>query len=374
MTQRSSLRGVLVPLITPFDADGQVAAGPLEALAGQVLDAGAAGIVALGTTGEAAALDAAERRAVTDICAAACAPRGAALVIGTGSNDTQASAAALAGLARWPHAAAALVPVPYYTRPGEAGVVAHFTWLAARSPVPLIIYHIPYRTAQPLSAATVRELGSLPNVAGIKFATGGLGQDAVDLLGDCPPGFAVLAGDDPCLSPLLALGAAGGITASAQLATSRFVQLAAAWANGDLVTARPLGHALARLSAAAFAEPNPTVIKGALHALGRIPTPHVRLPLLPAQAGSVEALLSRLAELGEGGEQAGPALASPTVASPTVASPTVASPTVASPTVASPTVASPTVASTALASTALASPAVASTALASTGQGARTGR
>jgi 4-hydroxy-tetrahydrodipicolinate synthase len=309
MTQRSSLHGILIPLITPFDADGQVAAGALESLAGQVLDAGATGIVALGTTAETATLDAGEKRTVVDICAAACAQRGATLVAGAGSSDTRASAAALAGLARWPQIAAALVPVPYYTRPGEAGVVAHFAWLAARSPVPLIVYHIPYRTGQPLSAAVVRELGQLPNVAGIKLATGGVGQDAVDLLGDCPPDFAVLAGDDPYLSPLLAIGAAGGITASAQLVTSRFAGLAAAWARGDLGTARPLGHALARVSAAAFAEPNPTVIKGALHALGRIPTPDVRLPLLPAQAGSVAALLARLAELGEG-DEAGDGLAS----------------------------------------------------------------
>ena len=310
MTQPSSLHGVLVPLVTPFDSDGHVAAGPLEALAAQVLDAGAAGIVALGTTGEATALDAAEKRTVIEVCARACGQRGAALVVGAGSNDTQASAAAVAGLAQWPQITAALVPVPYYTRPGEAGVVAHFSWLAAQSPVPLVIYHIPYRTAQPLGAASLRELGRLPNVAGVKFATGGLGQDAVDLLGDCPPGFAVLAGDDPYLSPMLALGAAGGILASAHLATSRFAELAAAWARGDLITARHLGHALARLSAAAFAEPNPTVIKGALHALGRIPTPQVRLPLLPAQPDSVTALLTRLAELGEDGDQASHALAS----------------------------------------------------------------
>jgi 4-hydroxy-tetrahydrodipicolinate synthase len=305
MTQRSSLHGILVPLITPFGADGQVAAGALETLAGEVLDAGATGIVALGTTAEAAALDAEEKRTVIGVCARACGQRGAALVVGAGSNDTRATAAALAGLARWPQIGAALVPVPYYTRPGEAGVLAHFTWLAAQSPVPLIIYHIPYRTAQPLSAAALRELGRLPNVAGVKFATGGVGTDAVDLLGDCPAGLAVLVGDDPYLSPLLALGAAGGILASAHLATARFVELAAAWARGDLSAARDLGHALARLSAAAFAEPNPTVIKGALHALGRIPTPDVRLPLLPATAESVDALLARLAELGEDADATG---------------------------------------------------------------------
>jgi 4-hydroxy-tetrahydrodipicolinate synthase len=292
MTDRSSLHGVLVPLITPFDAAGRVAAGPLEALAREVLDAGATGIVALGTTAEAAALDAAEKQTVLEVCESVCGPRGAALIVGAGSQDTRASVAALAALARRPHITAALVPVPYYTRPGEAGVLAHFSYLAARSPVPLVVYHIPYRTGQMLSAATLRELGELPNVAGIKLATGGVDRDAVDLLGDTPPGFAVLAGDDLYLSPLLALGAAGGILASAHLLTAEFAALAVAWAEGDVATARPLGHALARVSAAAFAEPNPTVIKGALHAQGRIPTPDVRLPLLPAGADSVQALLA----------------------------------------------------------------------------------
>jgi 4-hydroxy-tetrahydrodipicolinate synthase len=122
---------------------------------------------------------------------------------------------------------------------------------------------------------------------------------AVDLLGDPPPGFAIMAGDDVFLSPLLALGAAGGILASAHLATGQFAALAAAWRGGDLGAARRLGPALARLSAAAFAEPNPSVIKAALHAQGRIPTPGVRLPLLPAAPASAEALLARVAGLPE---------------------------------------------------------------------------
>jgi 4-hydroxy-tetrahydrodipicolinate synthase len=294
-----ALGGIFVPLITPFDADGRVATGPLEALAHEVLDAGAAGIVALGTTAESATLDRDEKHTVLDVCAAVCGARGAALIAGAGSSDTAASATVLAALAHWPQITGALVPVPSYTRPGEAGVLAHFTYLAGRSPVPLVIYHIPYRTAQPLGAAVLREIGALPNVAGVKLAVGAVDAVAVDLLGDPPPGFAIMAGDDVFLSPLLALGAAGGILASAHLATGQFAALAAAWRGGDLSVARRLGPALARLSAAAFAEPNPSVIKAALHAQGRIPTPGVRLPLLPAAPASAEALLARVAGLPE---------------------------------------------------------------------------
>ncbi|MFD9379618.1 dihydrodipicolinate synthase family protein [Streptomyces sp. NPDC059999] len=289
--------GIHVPLVTPFNAAGQVAVDALEALAHEVLDAGARGIVALGTTGESAGLDAAERDLVTDVCARVCRERGAPLTVGAGASGTRASEAALARLARRQPVRAALVTVPSFVRPSAAGVLAHFERLAGVSPVPLIVYHVPYRTGQPLDAAALRALGELPGVVGVKYATGGIDQDVVALLGDRPDGFAVLAGDDACASPLLAIGAEGAILASAHLATERFVELAAAWEAGEVSRARALGHALARLSAALFAEPNPAVVKGVLHALGRIPTPDVRLPLLPASEASVAAALKALAEL-----------------------------------------------------------------------------
>ena len=126
-------------------------------------------------------------------------------------------------------------------------------------------------------------------MAGIKLAVGGIDTDTIELMADPPPGFAVLGGDDAVISPLLALGAAGGILASAHVATRQFAELAAAWRDGDAGRARALGHRLAALSIALFAEPNPTVVKGVLHAQGRIPTPAVRLPLLSAAPGSVRA-------------------------------------------------------------------------------------
>ncbi|MEU7551418.1 dihydrodipicolinate synthase family protein [Streptomyces sp. NPDC044571] len=295
MAQNLSLHGIHVPLVTPFTTAGAVDPGGLEALAHRVLDEGADGIVALGTTGEAATLDEAERDLVVDVCARACRERGAVLTVGAGASGTRASEAALARLARWPEVRAALVAVPSFLRPSAAGVLAHFTRLAEVSPVPLIVYHIPYRTGQPLDAAALRALGELPGVAGVKYAAGGIDQDTVALLGDLPDGFAVMAGDDAYASPLLALGAAGGILASAHLATARFVELAAAWRAGEAARARELGHALARLSAAAFTEPNPAVIKGVLHAQGHIPTPDVRLPLLPASGAAVRATLTQLA-------------------------------------------------------------------------------
>ena len=281
----TSLRGIFVPLITPFAADGTVAFAALEQLAHDVLADGATGIVALGTTAETATLDDDERRKVVDLCARVCGEHGATLIVGAGTNDTRGSARALAALG--PDVSAAMVPVPYFTRPTPAGVLAHFSAVAAVSPVPLIVYHVPYRTGLDLDAHCLRALGRLPGVVGVKYSVGGVDAQAIDLLSDLPPDFSVLAGDDAFVSPFLALGASGGILASAALATRPFVELAEAWSAGDVLRARELGHRLAALSAAAFAEPNPTVIKGVLHAQGRIPTPDVRLPLLPATVVSL---------------------------------------------------------------------------------------
>ncbi|THA87091.1 4-hydroxy-tetrahydrodipicolinate synthase [Streptomyces sp. A0592] len=293
------LHGIHVPLVTPFTRTGEIATEALEALAHEVLDGGATGIVALGTTGETACLDEAERDLVTGVCARVCRERGAMLTVGAGAVGTRAAEASLAALARWPQAGAALVTVPSFVRPSAAGVLAHFGRLAEVSPVPLVVYHIPHRTGQPLDAAALRALAALPRVAGVKYSTGSIDQEAVELLGDRPAGFHVLAGDDVYVSPMLAMGASGGILASAHLATERFAQLAASWRAGDAARARTLGHALAGLSAAAFAEPNPAVVKGVLHAQGRIPSPDVRLPLLPASEAAVTGVLERLAALDE---------------------------------------------------------------------------
>ncbi|MGW4423872.1 4-hydroxy-tetrahydrodipicolinate synthase [Streptosporangium sp. NPDC004631] len=284
-----TLSGIYVPLITPFAENGEIALEALEDLARTALADGAAGLVALGTTAEVATLAEEERRAVVEVCARVSREHGTELIVGAGSSDTRSSADALRALKDRPEVSAALVTVPSFVRPSEAGVLAHFTVLAEQSPVPMVIYNIPYRTGQSVGAATLRRLGELPMVAGVKQAVGGVDQDTVTLLADLPDDFAVLAGDDPFLSALLALGASGGILASAHLRTAEYVELVESWRTGDVARARALGHRLSVMSASLFAEPNPTVIKGVLHAGGRIPTASVRLPLVPASQAAVEA-------------------------------------------------------------------------------------
>ncbi|WP_329080159.1 MULTISPECIES: 4-hydroxy-tetrahydrodipicolinate synthase [unclassified Streptosporangium] len=289
------LTGLFVPLITPFTADGDLAAEALEGLAHSVLDDGAAGIVALGTTAESATLTPEERRRVLDVCARVCGERDAHLIAGAGSNSTADSIEALATLGS--QVTAALTVVPYYTRPSEAGVLAHFRRLAATSPVPLIIYNIPYRTGRILGTETLLRLAGLPNVIGFKHAVGGIDDTTIALMGTLPPGVAVLAGDDLHAAPLLALGASGAILASAHLETASFAALVDTWRDGPIDKARLLGHRLAALSFALFAEPNPVVVKAVLAAQGRIPSPAVRLPLLPASDSATSAALYALESL-----------------------------------------------------------------------------
>ncbi|WP_458686040.1 4-hydroxy-tetrahydrodipicolinate synthase [Nocardia tengchongensis] len=289
-----TFNGLYVPLVTPFTADDEVAADALEALAHEVLDAGATGLVALGTTGEPTTLTGAEQARVIDVCARVCAERDAALIVGAGSNATLDSARALAALD--PRATAALAVVPYYNRPSEDGVVEHFRALAAASPVPVLIYHIPYRTSRTLSAETLCRLAELPNVAGFKYTAGGIDETTVTFLARVPEHTSVLAGDDLFAAPLLALGATGAILACANVAPAAYADLVAAWRTGALDAGRELGNRLAPLANALFSEPNPIVVKAVLAAQGRIPTPSVRLPLLAASPASLAAALTAFAE------------------------------------------------------------------------------
>ncbi|MFF5174464.1 dihydrodipicolinate synthase family protein [Micromonospora sp. NPDC000089] len=283
-----TLTGLFVPLITPFDERGAVATDALAALAHRTLDDGATGLVALGTTGEPSTLTADERRRVAEVVATVCRERAAPLLVGADTAD------ALHALAGRPEVTAALCLVPPFVRPGEEGVLAHLTRLAQLSLVPLVAYHVPYRTGQPLAAGALRRLAAIPGVIGVKYATGAVDPELVALLADPPAGFAVLGGDDVVVSPVLALGGHGAIVASAHLATGPFARLVSHWRDGDAARGRPLGHRLSALSAALFAEPNPTVVKAVLHARGRIPTPAVRLPLLAADPASTRAALDAL--------------------------------------------------------------------------------
>jgi 4-hydroxy-tetrahydrodipicolinate synthase len=289
---RAPLRGVYVPLITPFAADGSVALDAVTQLSNHYLDAGVSGLVPLGTTGEASALTAEEKRAVIDAVAAVTSARGAQLIVGAGTNSTAATVAAVESLADVPGLTAALIVVPYYVRPSEAGIIEHFRVVADASPVPLVLYNIAIRTGRNLSAAGVIEAAAHPNITGIKQAAAGLDLDTLELLAGAPEGFAVLGGEDPFLFPLTLMGAAGTICASAHVCTERFVAMIECGLAHKVDDGRAHAEALLPVVKSCFTEPNPAVFKGVLHAQGLIPTPDVRLPLTPASDESVQAALA----------------------------------------------------------------------------------
>ena len=287
-----TVSGLLVPLVTPFDADGGVDLAALERLALEVLDAGADGLVALATTAEASSLDARERDAVIAVCAAVALERGVPLLVGAGTNDTRTTIARHEALGGIDGVFGSLAVVPYYVRPSEAAIVAHFEAVAARSPVPVVLYNIPYRTGRGLGATALLELAAVDGIVGLKQAVGGVDADTLELLAGAPDGFSVLCGDDAFLLPLLLMGGVGGITASAHLCTDRFAALVAAARDGRVSEARSHAEALLPLVLALFAEPSPGVLKGVLHADGRIATPDVRMPLGAASAAALERALA----------------------------------------------------------------------------------
>jgi 4-hydroxy-tetrahydrodipicolinate synthase len=288
------LNGVWIPLITPFDASGSVDVDAIERLCHEYLADGAAGIVALGTTGESPALDADEKRAVIDACSRVCVERSAPLVVGSGTNNTRATIAATQALAGIPGVVGALVVVPYYVRPSEDAIVEHYRAVAEASPVPLIAYNIPIRTGRGLGPASLLELARMPNVAGVKQAVGTVDVDTLEVLAATPSGFSVLSGDDYLAFPLVCMGAVGGITASAHVCTARWVALVECGLAGKLDEGRHHHDALLPVVQTAFAEPNPAVFKGVLHAQGRIATPDVRMPLANASKGAVDRCLAAI--------------------------------------------------------------------------------
>jgi 4-hydroxy-tetrahydrodipicolinate synthase len=294
MASDLQLRGVYVPLITPFAADGSVALDAVTLLCHEYLDAGATGIVALGTTGETSALTSEEKRSVIDACATVCTERAAQLIVGAGTNNTATTIEGVKALEGTPSLVATLIVVPYYVRPSEAGIVAHFKAVADASPVPVVLYNVAFRTGRNISAAGLLEAAQHPNIVGVKQAAAGLDLDTLELLAGAPDDFAVLGGEDPLLFPVTVMGGAGAICASAHVCTERFVAMIECGLAGKVDDGRAHAEALLPVVTALFAEPNPAVFKGVLHAQGRIPTADVRLPLVNASDEAVQRALAAI--------------------------------------------------------------------------------
>lgn len=270
--------GFGVALTTPFTAAGKVDHAALEQLVQHVVRGGADFVVALGSTGEASMLSEVERELVLGIVGA---NRGTArLVVGTGSSGTE-QACQWTEAARATGADAALVTAPPYTRPTQAGIVAHFTAIARRVPtLPLIAYNVPSRTGVNILPETAKELLSMPTVIAIKESSGDLTQIG-RIAAALPTNRALLAGDDALTLPTIAVGGHGVVSVAGNAVPDRMRDLCAASRAGDLDKARALHQELVPLFDALCLEPNPIPIKAALSMLD-IGAAQPRLPLLAA--------------------------------------------------------------------------------------------
>jgi 4-hydroxy-tetrahydrodipicolinate synthase len=284
------LRGSYTAIATPF-LDDAVDEASLRALARWHLEQGSAGIVACGTTGEAATLSAAETAQVIRICAEECHKLGKTLIAGAGTNATKKTVENIAR-AKEAGADAALVVTPYYNKPGQEGLYRHYR-AAAEAGLPVVAYNIPGRTACDMTADTVARLHKDRALVGIKEASGNIAR-AAEILEKTGDAFAVLAGDDLFVAPTLALGGAGVISAVANVIPGDFARMCDAHFAGDARAAGRIQVHMATLVKAMFLETNPQPVKYALHRLGRIRSGELRLPLVsvsPETAAKVDAAL-----------------------------------------------------------------------------------
>jgi 4-hydroxy-tetrahydrodipicolinate synthase len=281
----SVFSGIWVPLVTPFDA-GSIDFVALRRLAAHLLDAGVAGLVVCGSTGEAAALSKAEQLAVLDALLEVV--PGRQLVMGLAGCNLDDVLSMQHEVQRRP-VAGLLVPAPYYIRPSQAGLLAWFDAIADAAEVPLILYDIPYRTGSRIDLATLREIARHPRVVAIKDC-GGNPETTQALLADGV--LDVLAGEDAQLFSTLSLGGSGAIAASAHNQPQHFVRLAECIAVGDIAAAQAIFQRLLPLIQLSFAEANPAPVKSLLALQGLIDD-ELRAPM---QRSSAE-LVVRLREL-----------------------------------------------------------------------------
>lgn len=281
---QSTPHGVWLPLVTPF-RDGRLDETSLRRLIRHYAAEPIDGLILGATTGEGLALDEAEVERLAAVSAAELdgSGRRIPLFLGLSGSDTRKGVRDLERTAAWA-IDGYLIACPYYTRPSQEGMLRHFSALADRTPRPILIYNIPYRTGVNLGNEAMLELAGRQNIVGVKDCSADPAQ-SFDLLRGRPPGFAVLTGEDPSFYAALAQGADGGVLASAHVETRAFVAVRDRLLAGDQPGALADWRALADLPRLLFAEPSPAPIKHWLWRAGLIDSPELRLPMTPVSDG-----------------------------------------------------------------------------------------
>lgn len=270
------LKGSLVALITPMNQDGSINYEQLRDLIDWHIENGTDGIVAVGTTGESATLPVEEHLAVIEATVKHVNKR-VPVIAGTGANNT-VEAIALSKAAEQAGADYTLSVVPYYNKPSQEGIYQHFKAIAEATSIPMIIYNVPGRTVVSMSNDTILRLAEIPNIIGVKEASGNIGNN-IELINSVPEGFAVFSGDDPTGLPFMLCGGHGVVTVAANVAPKLFADMCRAALEGNIATARRLNEQLIPIYNTMFCEPSPAAPKWGLSLLGKC-EPHVRLPLV----------------------------------------------------------------------------------------------
>ena len=288
-----NLHGSLVALITPMHENGDIDNGALKTLIDYHVDNGTDGIVIAGTTGESCTLSFSEHESLLKQSVEYAAGR-IRIIAGPGANSTQ-QAVHLTEVACEAGATACLSVAPYYNRPTQEGLHAHFSAIADAAPIPTILYNVPGRTASDIHNDTVARLAEHPNIIGIKDATGDMVR-AADLARIVPSSFLLFSGDDLTSLPYLLLGGTGIISVTANIAPRHMAQLCSLVRQGAVGEALRLHLDLMPLHHAMFCETNPIPVKAAV-AHARLCKPALRLPLTPLSDKGRTAVLLALEQL-----------------------------------------------------------------------------
>ena len=275
---RNIFKGTGIALITPFNEDKSVDFVALERIVNHVIDGGADFLVALGTTSEAPTLTAEEKKQVISTILKTNAKR-LPVLLGLGGNNTagvieQIKSQDFSGID------GILSVVPYYNKPNQRGMKAHFEAIADASPVPVILYNVPGRVGVNLQAATCVELAKHPNIVAVKEASGNL-QQIMEILRDKPADFDVISGDDAITQPMMALGAQGVISVAANAYIKPFARMMRAMKEGQPEVALKLHFSMLRMNQLIFADGNPAGIKCLMSHIGLCKNV-LRRPLVPA--------------------------------------------------------------------------------------------
>lgn len=280
----TKLIGTGVALITPFDAQGAIDFKALERLVNFQIDQGINYLVVLGTTAESVTLSKQEKDAVL-ACVLAVNDNRVPLVLGVGGNNTQSVVDQVKQI-NPDHISAILSVSPMYNKPSQSGLIAHFSAVAQASPVPVLLYNVPGRTASNMLPSTVLKLAAHENIIGIKEASGDLGQ-AMEILRSAPEGFLVISGDDLIALPMTLMGGHGVISVIGQAYPNEFSQMIQAGLNGDINWAKKLHYSLMPIIDMIFEQGNPSGIKALLNKKGLCEN-ILRLPLVEVDSSLAE--------------------------------------------------------------------------------------